>query len=733
MKTLATYFVRKILVPVLVCVLSLSSHLSAEEQISTEELMNLPIEDLLNMQISVAGKKAEKIKDIPASVVVITREDIKKYGFQTLHEILENVPGMYMTDEYNISGTMNYGVRGFYTPGIFANMAVLINGVQPFNDTPVYQMDVPIEAIDRIEIVRGPMSVIYGSGAFFGAIDIITDGRYDEKPVSLASASAGNLNTYKLFSRVSGRLEDISYSLNASYETDDGIDEPYSKMMTNPSIVTESPPQPGSAYNRPFETTKGTLQYENKQFSASVAYQGLTADFRMFHRERGSKIFAPTDDPEGPPEQKYATALIGYEKEIYDWLTVAIKGSYAQFNYESHHDFFYPYFFWGYTASYDTYGLEIDAVLKPAPDLNIIMGLSRHTMDDYFENQDAPKAWVPSLINMNIFTDPITTNSLFVQADWKLFGRFRLVGGIRFDNNETYEYVRAQVPEDAIKEPAVTKKTYEPDKDIEIIPRLALIYDLNANNVLKLMYGKAIKRPFLARIFENPLVKSEEIQTYEINYIGSLAPNLTVNASVFRNEAENLISSGWSYNPSTGAFYMTSENVGELSTTGAEIVIQAKLFKNLDLDLGVTYQDTENERDGFEDIEPGYAPKWLGYFKAAYEFPKHITFAVTGRYVDNMKADWDYIYGVDKTTGLPVVRPDDPKGGRLGYETDDYFVFNTNMRAEKLFGTGFYLNLNVSNLFDEEIHYPTTESLRFTDLGTLGYGRRYLATIGYEW
>jgi len=733
MKISATYFVRKILVPALVCILSLSSHLSAEEQLSTEDLMNLPIEDLLNMQISVAGKKAEKIKDIPASVVVITREDIKKYGFQTLHEILENVPGMYMTDEYNISGTMNYGVRGFYTPGIFANMAVLINGVQPFNDTPVYQMDVPVEAIDRIEIVRGPMSVIYGSGAFFGAVDIITDGRYNDKPLSLASGSVGSLNTYKAFSRVSGKIEAISYSLHASYESDDGIDEPYSKMMTAPSIVTESPPKPGSAYNRPFETTKGTLQYENKQFGTSVACQGLTADFRMFHRERASKIFAPTDDPEGPPEQKYAAARIEYEKEIYDWLTFAIRGSYAQFNYESHHDFFYPYFFWGYTASYDTYGLEIDAVLKPSSDLNIIMGLSRNTMEDYFENQDAPKGWVPGLINMNIFTDPISTNSLFVQADWKLFGRLRLVGGIRFDNNETYEYVRAQIPDDAIKEPAVTKKSYEPDKDIEIIPRLALIYDLNADNVVKFMYGKAIKRPFLARIFENPLMKSEEIQTYEINYIGVLATNLTVNASVFRNEAENLISSGWSYNPSTGSLSMTAENVGELSTTGFEIGIQAKLFEHLSLDLGLACQDTVNKREGFDDIEPGYAPKWLGYFKTSYEFPKNITFAVTGRYVGEMKADWDYIYGVDKTTGLPLVRPDDPKGGRLGYEAEDYFVFNTNLRAEKLFNTGFYLNLNVSNLFDEEIHYPTTESLRFTDLGTLGYGRRYLATLGYEW
>ena len=64
-----------------------------------EDVADISLEDLLNVEITTAGKRPEKIGEIPASVVLVTREDIEIYGYQTLAEILENIPGLYQTDD----------------------------------------------------------------------------------------------------------------------------------------------------------------------------------------------------------------------------------------------------------------------------------------------------------------------------------------------------------------------------------------------------------------------------------------------------------------------------------------------------------------------------------------------------------------------------------------------------------------------------------------------------------
>lgn len=86
---------------------------------------------------------------------------------------------MYMTEDWAWFGSVNYGVRGLYSKGNFGNMAILVNGVSQMEDGkrsyPLEKVNVPVQAIDRIEVIQGPISVIYGSSAFLGVINIITN------------------------------------------------------------------------------------------------------------------------------------------------------------------------------------------------------------------------------------------------------------------------------------------------------------------------------------------------------------------------------------------------------------------------------------------------------------------------------------------------------------------------------------------------------------------------------
>ncbi|MCP4344671.1 MAG: Plug domain-containing protein [Desulfobacterales bacterium] len=204
-----THRLTKTLFSFLFFLISLSIPLQVPAQDAEEALGDISLGDLLNLELTTAGKKAEKISDIPASVVVVTREDIKKYGYQTLTEILEHIPGLYNIDDYGWSGA-NFGVRGFWT-GFPKNVIFMINGVeQRFEangDYKVRMMGVPVEAIERIEVIRGPMSVIYGTGAFFGAINIITGDLPDKEQLNMVSVSYGSENTQKAFARLSGNIE----------------------------------------------------------------------------------------------------------------------------------------------------------------------------------------------------------------------------------------------------------------------------------------------------------------------------------------------------------------------------------------------------------------------------------------------------------------------------------------------------------------------------------------------
>lgn len=137
----------------------------------------LSIEELLDITVTTAGKKEETIENIPASVEVITREEIERFGYASLNEILLSMTAVYGIDQRDVAG-MIYGIRGYWS-STARNVIVLINGVRQErleSDGAEYPAQyIPVESIDRIEVIKGPMSVIYGPGAFFGAINIITN------------------------------------------------------------------------------------------------------------------------------------------------------------------------------------------------------------------------------------------------------------------------------------------------------------------------------------------------------------------------------------------------------------------------------------------------------------------------------------------------------------------------------------------------------------------------------
>jgi len=145
-----------------------------------------------------ASKYEQKVTEAPSKVSIVTAEEIQRYGYQTLADILRSLPGFYTTYDRNYD---YIGVRGFGIPGDYDTRLLLLVDGHRINDN-VYDslysdrgFILDVDLIDRVELVRGPSSSLYGSSAFFGIVNVITKKGRDLNGTEV-SAAAGSHDSY---------------------------------------------------------------------------------------------------------------------------------------------------------------------------------------------------------------------------------------------------------------------------------------------------------------------------------------------------------------------------------------------------------------------------------------------------------------------------------------------------------------------------------------------------------
>jgi iron complex outermembrane receptor protein len=174
----------------------------AAQESSQADLNGLSMEDLAKMRVDSvygASKFLQKADDAATSITVVTAEEIQKYGYRTLADVLRTVRGFVVVNDRNYSYV---GVRGLSIPGDYnARILFLLDGHR-INDN-IFDgayvgtgFPVDVALIERIEIIRGPNSSVYGTGAFVALINVITERGRDLDAVHLAT-EAGSRNSYK--------------------------------------------------------------------------------------------------------------------------------------------------------------------------------------------------------------------------------------------------------------------------------------------------------------------------------------------------------------------------------------------------------------------------------------------------------------------------------------------------------------------------------------------------------
>ncbi|MDP7111453.1 MAG: TonB-dependent receptor plug domain-containing protein, partial [Myxococcota bacterium] len=201
--------------------------MSAEELLAAKSLETVYEEEVVS-----ASRQATSPLDAPASTVILTAEDIRMSGATNLPDLLRSVAGVEVMQMG--SGNHNIGIRGF-NARMNNKVLVLVDGRSVYMDflgaTFWRTLDVNLADIERVEVVRGPGSTLYGANAFSGVINIIT------RPKGERSAEFGVIGgmgrTIQGNVRYSDRIRTVGYALSVGYEQTDRFELEYDPQRTD--------------------------------------------------------------------------------------------------------------------------------------------------------------------------------------------------------------------------------------------------------------------------------------------------------------------------------------------------------------------------------------------------------------------------------------------------------------------------------------------------------------------
>ncbi|MCW3121541.1 MAG: btuB 3, partial [Flavipsychrobacter sp.] len=161
-------------------------------QNDTSRIGSLSLKELLNINVSTVSKALQQLEKAPATVIVITREQIKLRGYQSLLDMIIDLPDIKLDDKIYTDSRNSVTIRGIQGQ---QNFIILLDGIKissPTNEALPVMENYPVNLAEQVEIVYGPSSALYGADAVSGIINIISRKVPSNKDMIVdATATAG--------------------------------------------------------------------------------------------------------------------------------------------------------------------------------------------------------------------------------------------------------------------------------------------------------------------------------------------------------------------------------------------------------------------------------------------------------------------------------------------------------------------------------------------------------------
>lgn len=475
---------------------------AAYAQGSGQEASSTPLDDLLNARISAAAKYEQPVRDVPASVTIITAEEIERYGFESVGEALASIRGLYVTYDRNYTGL---GIRGFSRLTDYNDrLQILIDG-HPLNEptqgsVPIgTDLVIDIGGIERIEFVRGPSSVVYGSGAMFGVVNIVMK-QSDGTHAASVEAHAGTSGFRSASASTTTAIGGTNIAISGLWRDVGGRNLYFPEFATNGSD--------GMTRGHDYDDSAGVV--------ARISRGGFGATLHYGTRTKGvpGASYDTNFNQDEWTVDRHVFADFTYDHKVTPRLTTAYRA------YWDHYD---------YRGRY--------------PEAQILMD-SEHGERLGFE---ARLNWdVRSNDRLTFGTDVLDA----VRAEYRYWGYGE--GLVRGPFRTVAGYVQNEYqPLSNLSITAGVRVEYHSKVGTWYNPRLAAVFNPTASSTLKVLYGQAFRAPNPYELevedtgdgFQRKSqgLTPEKVRTMELVYEQRLNPSFAVFASLYVNKASDLI------------------------------------------------------------------------------------------------------------------------------------------------------------------------------------------------
>jgi outer membrane receptor for ferrienterochelin and colicins len=646
------------------------------DTVDVNRLLDLSLEDLMNIKVVTASGYMQTTSEAPSTIQVITSKQITERGYEQLEDALRDIPGI---DMIHING---YAPTFIYFRGMYGaeNLRALLmidgiaeNNLIGSNDMagPAYSM----HNVDRIEVIWGPASALYGANAFGGVINIITK-------------KGGDINGFRYekgFGSFNTSVDKLMFGINRS-NFDIAISG--SLYSTDGPVFKNRDPNYRASYVDRAYSLNATISYSTKR--SKYTFGG-----RIYNTPMGWGTFlnSPTVLL-GLPSQGYGnTGVIGLIARDVRGERSGLEEPYAR-----------------------TFYLQHD--LKASPRLNVLTRLI------YRETGISERSYAYITVNgTRLYRVPTTNFSNRIGGEIGLNytnnKKYQFSGGVQFfqdniehgnratvfdttiyflDGRDTLQGLSSTFQQRAFdirntfgsyaqfmwntKFLRKTSFTFGLRYDINnyygnpLSPRIAVVSQPTDKFTFKLMFGRAFRAPTNTEIIQAPAtfkLETEKINTYEVNLLYQFSPQVHAQINGFRNVLTDVIFL------TTLVNLQQNKNPGKITVNGLEAKLDVNFTKAVSGFINFTYQDavSKNMVTGTSRGTSAVA-KLKSNFGVSLYVKELFTFAVTNNWVGKREVQITNPYG-------PV---------------DGYFLTNCSLTTERFFKNRISASVTVRNLFN---------------------------------
>ncbi|RYY76806.1 MAG: TonB-dependent receptor [Gammaproteobacteria bacterium] len=526
------------------------------------DVYNLSLSELGQVQISIATGNSTPLDKAPATASVIYAAEIESMGARTLDDVLETVPGLHISLSSLSRLDSVESIRGVHS-GFNPQVLLLMNGV------PVqYSLQggrptlfrLPVASIERVEVIRGPGSAIYGADAYAGVVNVITKDANATKATQIG-ARAGSFNTHDMWVQTATEWQGMGIAFDLAYLESDGDDD----RKVNSDLQSALDEKLGTNAS----LAPGALSTRYQIFDSHLSLTGENLQINLWNwvsRDAGVGVGAAQAlDPSGSDDSDLIMGDLSYQLGAPEHWNNSVRLSYMRYEEEAKFtllpagtvvpigrdgnlDFVAPagvvafpeglkgnpggvskdgqFEFVSLYSGFDSQRIRFAAGARYQ---NLRGTESKNFGPGVLDITPLPASMDGALTNISNSPDAFLDDNsreiryVSLQDEWKILQGLDLTAGVRYDDYSDFG--------------STTN------------PRVALVWTASEDLTTKLLYGSAFRAPSFAELYykNNPVsignteLKPEQMNTLELSFNYRFADTLQTNLTLFKYRATDMI------------------------------------------------------------------------------------------------------------------------------------------------------------------------------------------------